>query len=68
MNWRDRISSNPNICHGKACITGTRITVSVILDNVADHWTPQQIVQSYPSLTPADIDAAINYAGQDVSQ
>jgi hypothetical protein len=34
-NWRDRISVNPAVCHGKACIRGTRILVSVILDNIA---------------------------------
>jgi uncharacterized protein (DUF433 family) len=61
MNWRNRISSDPKICVGKACISGTRIMVSVILDNIAAHTTPQQIIQSYPSLTPEDIDAAVSY-------
>ncbi len=35
MNWQKRIVSNPAICHGRACIAGTRIMVSVILDNLA---------------------------------
>ena len=35
MNWKDRISVDPNICHGKVCIKGTRIMVSVVLDNLA---------------------------------
>ena len=35
MSWRDRLSSNPEICHGKVCIRGTRIFVSIILDNLA---------------------------------
>jgi uncharacterized protein (DUF433 family) len=35
MNWQDRISADPNICHGKVCIKGTRIMVSIILDNLA---------------------------------
>jgi uncharacterized protein (DUF433 family) len=64
MNWRDRISSDLKICHGKACITGTRIMVSVILDNIAAHMTPEQIMESYPSLTPQDIDAAVSYAAE----
>lgn len=34
-NWRDRVSVDPAVCHGKACIRGTRIMVSVILDNIA---------------------------------
>jgi uncharacterized protein (DUF433 family) len=36
MDWRGRISIDPNICHGKACIKGTRVMVSVILDNLAE--------------------------------
>jgi uncharacterized protein (DUF433 family) len=43
-NWQERISTNPNICHGKPCITGTHIMVSVILDNLADGLTPDEIV------------------------
>jgi uncharacterized protein (DUF433 family) len=35
MNWRERITATPLVCHGKACIKGTRIMVSVILDNLA---------------------------------
>ncbi|PSB14092.1 antitoxin [filamentous cyanobacterium CCP1] len=61
-NWQERISTNPNICHGKPCITGTRIMVSVILDNLADGLTPDEIVTDYPPLTLIDIRAAIAYA------
>jgi uncharacterized protein (DUF433 family) len=64
MDWRDRISSDPRICHGKACIAGTRVMVSVILDNLAAHASREQILQSYPSLIDADIDAAIAYAAE----
>ncbi len=35
MDWRAYITIDPNICHGKACIRGTRVMVSVILDNLA---------------------------------
>jgi uncharacterized protein (DUF433 family) len=34
LTWQSRIDANPNICHGKACIRGTRVMVSVILDNL----------------------------------
>ena len=61
-NWQDRISTNPNICHGKPCITGTRIMVSVILDNLAEGLTFDEIVADYPPLILADIHAAIAYA------
>ncbi len=58
-NWQERISTNPAICHGKPCITGTRIMVSVILDNLADGLTPDEIVTDYPPLTLIDIRAAM---------
>jgi uncharacterized protein (DUF433 family) len=62
MNWRDKITTNPQICHGKACIRGTRIMVSVILDNLASGLTQEEILKSYPSLSRPDIDAAVAYA------
>lgn len=62
MNWRDRITSNPQVCHGKACIKGTRIMVSVVLDNLAAGRTHVQIPESYPSLTVEDVLATIEYA------
>jgi uncharacterized protein (DUF433 family) len=61
-DWQRRISASPNICHGKPCITGTRIMVSVILDNLADGLTPEDIVAEYPPLTLEDVRAAIAYA------
>lgn len=64
MNWRERITSDPAICHGKACIRGTRVMVSVILDNLAAGVTQQEILSSYPSLAPADIQAAMAYAAE----
>lgn len=64
MAWRERISVDPLICHGKACIKGTRIMVSVILDNLAAGVSPEEILQSYPSLNSEDIRAAIAYAAE----
>ncbi|MCC6590307.1 MAG: DUF433 domain-containing protein [Bryobacterales bacterium] len=63
-NWRERISVNPAVCQGKACIRGTRIMVSVVLDNLAAGVDRAAILASYPSLEPADIDAAIAYAAE----
>jgi len=60
--WRERIVIDPQICHGKPCIRGTRIPVSVILDNLAEGWTPEEIAAEYPPLTIEDIQAAIAYA------
>jgi uncharacterized protein (DUF433 family) len=64
MKWQDRISVDPLVCHGKACIQGTRVMVSVILDNLADGVSRDDILASYPSLQAADIDAAISYAAE----
>ncbi len=64
MNWRDRITVDPLVCHGKACIKDTRIMVSVILDNLAEGVGEIEIVESYPSLTLDDIKAAIAYAAE----
>ena len=62
MNWQDRISVDSQVCHGRACIKGTRIMVSVVLDNLAAGLTRDEIVASYPSLTPEDVQAAMRYA------
>jgi uncharacterized protein (DUF433 family) len=64
QNWKERISVNPAVCHGKACIRGTRIMVSVIIDNIAVGVSRDEIRSSYPALTPADIDAALAYAAE----
>jgi len=48
MKWRDRITADPSVCHGKACIKGTRIMVSVILDNLAEGVNEQEILKNYP--------------------
>jgi len=60
----NRITINPKVCHGKACIRGTRIMVSVILDNLAEGRTPQQVVRDYPPLKIQDVEAAIAYAAE----
>lgn len=64
MDWRDHIATDPQICHGKACIKGTRIMVSVVLDNLAAGLEPSEILRSYPSLTREAIQAAIAYAAE----
>jgi uncharacterized protein (DUF433 family) len=64
MNWRERIVIDPMICHGAATIRGTRIMVSVILDNLAAGASHDEIMASYPSLTLLDIQAAVAYAAE----
>jgi len=64
MNWADHITVDPQVCHGKACIKGTRIMVSVILDNLADGLSVEQILANDPPLTPEAVRAAIAYAAE----
>ena len=64
MNWRKYISVDPEVCHGQACIRGTRIMVSIILDNLAAGLSPEEILKSYPSLSGDDVQAAIAYAAE----
>ena len=59
-----RISVSPAVCHGKACVRGTRIMVSVILDNIAAGVARADILASYPALKPQDIDAVLAYAAE----
>ena len=64
MNWQDRITVDPQVCHGKACIKGTRVMVSVVLDNLAASVPRNEILASYPSLAGEDIEASIAYAAE----
>ena len=49
MNWQDRITVDPHVCHGKVCIKGTRVMVSVVLDNLAAGVSRDEIL-NHPSL------------------
>lgn len=64
FNLNERITTDSNVCHGRACIRETRIMVSVILDNLAAGLTFEEIVKDYPSLKPEDVQAAIVYAAK----
>ena len=62
MKWRDHITVDPSVCHGKACIRGTRVMVSVVLDNLAADISIDEILKSYPSIKPEQVQAAMAYA------
>ena len=64
MNWKDYVTVDPDICHGRACIKGTRVMVSVVLDNLAAGITSAEIMRSYPSLNADAIQASIAYAAE----
>lgn len=67
MVWQERISVDPAICHGKACIKGTRVMVTVVLDNLAAGETPAEIARAY-HLTVDDVQAAIAYAAEQAKE
>lgn len=60
----ERITADPNIAFGKPCIRGTRIWVSLIIDNVAAGIPEEEILSAYPSLNDDDIRAAMAYAAE----
>jgi uncharacterized protein (DUF433 family) len=64
MNWRDYITIDPEIAHGQACFKGTRIMVSVVLDNLAAGLNSKEILESYPTLSEKSIHAALAYAAE----
>lgn len=63
-----RIISHPDLRGGEACIKGTRIPVSMIVANVAQGLTRQDIIREYPQLRDEDITAALMYASESVHQ
>ena len=64
MDWREYITVDPNVCHGQACIVGTRVMVTVILDNLAAGLTAAEIAESYPSVSADAVTAALQYAAK----
>ncbi len=62
--WRELITSDPAVMHGQACVKGTRIPVSVVLDNLAGGMTEDEIIEQYPSLSHDSIHASLAYAAE----
>jgi uncharacterized protein (DUF433 family) len=60
----ERISINPNICHGQACVRGTRIPVHLIVRMLANGDTVEDLLAEYPPLTREDIMACLDYAAE----
>ena len=58
----DRITFDPNVMGGRACIRGMRVTVSLVLNLVANEMSSEEIIESYPDIEPEDIRQALQYA------
>jgi uncharacterized protein (DUF433 family) len=63
-DWRDHITADPDILVGKPIIQGTRISVELILGRLANGWSFEQILESYPHITREDILAALAFAAE----
>lgn len=62
MDWREYVVSDPEILVGKATIKGTRISVEMILEDLADGVSEEELIRQYPDLTLDSIRAAVSYA------
>lgn len=63
-DWKERISIDPKVCHGKPCIKGTRIMVWIIVGCLANGDSVEEVLVAYPSLTREDVQAALAYAAE----
>ncbi len=64
MPWQQFITTDPRVLHGAVCFAGTRIPVTVVLDNLAHSVAPADILLQYPSLRAEHICAALSYAAE----
>lgn len=64
MNWRDHIISDPEILVGRPVVKGTRLSVDLILDRLADGWATEDLFESYPHLTPEALQAVFAFAAE----
>lgn len=64
MDWKQHITADAQTLHGTVRFDGTRIPVSVVLDNLAEGAKPEDILAQYPSLRPEHVPAALAYAAE----
>jgi len=67
MKSMDRIELNPKVCNGRPIIKGTRIPISVILEQIAEGIPWDELLANYPELTREDIQAALLYARETIN-
>jgi uncharacterized protein (DUF433 family) len=64
MNWRDRISIDPDVAVGKPVVKGTRIAVELVIDLLGRGYTVEQVIRQYDQLTAEDVQACLAYAAE----
>ena len=62
MNWRDHTVADPEVLAGKPVIKGTRVSVQLVLERLADGWSERDLYRSYPNLSPAALHAVFAFA------
>ena len=67
-SWKERVTIASDLHHGDPCITGTRVPVTTIVGSLADGMTLNEILEAYPQLVVADIQAALAYAADVLRQ
>jgi uncharacterized protein (DUF433 family) len=66
--WQERIVTDPKVLVGKPVIKGTRLAVEFVLELLAERWSHEQILKSYPQLNEEDIWAVLQYAAETIKQ
>ena len=64
VNWREHLTSDQHVCGGQLRAKGTRVSVTVILDSLAEGASREEILRSYPSLQSQHVDAVLAYAAE----
>jgi uncharacterized protein (DUF433 family) len=67
MDWHDRIESKSEVLCGKPCVRGTRLSVEHLVGLLAQGWSEEEVLDSYPSLTRDDLLACLKYATESVA-
>jgi uncharacterized protein (DUF433 family) len=62
MDWADRVEIDPGRLGGKPVVRGSRIPVELVVEMLADGWSEERVVESYPTLTTSDVRACLAYA------
>lgn len=68
MHWQNYIHTDPNILVGKPVVKGTRLSVEFIMRLFGNGWTMEQVLASYPQLTPAALQAVFAFAAESLGQ
>jgi uncharacterized protein (DUF433 family) len=64
MNWHEYIHADPAVLGGKPVVRGTRLAADFLLGLLAAGWTPEQVIESYPELTPESLRAIFAFAAE----